>query len=196
MEYVSVDKPFYNSQNLTACSPLNHYDRRFAATRLKEWANLSIFSIALSHEQSRAKALVKETLNLSWPACGTSTLLDDASMRLLGLQSDQVFAVTHDHTAFAELEKLSPTAFTTDQSDSWVKLQLVGPKAISALERICPLDLHASVFKTGDVARTVMEHLSVIILCQGPNDYFLLSPTSSAQSFLHALEVSLQNVHD
>ena len=44
-------------------------------------------------------------------------------------------------------------------------------------------------------ARTVMEHLGVLILRTGEDDYLLLSASSSAKSFLHAVEVSLTNVN-
>jgi sarcosine oxidase subunit gamma len=73
-------------------------------------------------------------------------------------------------------------------------LRVSGPKSRIALERICPLDLHPSTFPQGRVARTLMEHLGVIILHEGPDTYLLLSARSSAGSFLHAVETSVRNV--
>jgi sarcosine oxidase subunit gamma len=42
--------------------------------------------------------------------------------------------------------------------------------------------------------RTVMEHLGVLILRTGDDAFMLLSASSSAKSFLHALETSVANV--
>ena len=65
-----------------------------------------------------------------------------------------------------------------------------------ALERICPLDLDDQAFPEGRVARTAMEHLSVIILRDGPDSFLLMSPRSSARSFRHAVELSVENVSE
>jgi sarcosine oxidase subunit gamma len=39
-----------------------------------------------------------------------------------------------------------------------------------------------------------MEHLGVLILRSGDDEYLLLSASSSARSFLHAVETSLRNI--
>ena len=54
--------------------------------------------------------------------------------------------------------------------------------------------LYPDAFVEGAAARTVMEHLGVLILRTGPDAYLLLSASSSAGSFLHAVETSLVNV--
>ena len=41
-----------------------------------------------------------------------------------------------------------------------------------------------------------MEHLSVIILRDGADSFLLMSPRSSARSFLHAVELSVVNVSE
>ena len=61
-----------------------------------------------------------------------------------------------------------------------------------ALERICPLDLHPDAFGVDHAARTVMEHLGVLIIRTGEEAYLLLSASSSAGSFQHALHLSME----
>lgn len=196
---------------LNAQTALNGYDNRFGNTRLYELSNISLFSVALSHQRDAAIASIKSVLGAAWPDTGDSTLNastsndstshKDQTCRLLGLQADQCFALvsrpdaTNDHTAdhVADMPEIDHV-YITDQSDSWVALALQGDDAVSALERICPLDLHPTHFVPNRVARTVMEHLAVIILCESENHYVLLSPRSSANSFLHAVEQSLRNV--
>ena len=90
--------------------------------------------------------------------------------------------------------RLNGAAYTTDQTDVWVALGLSGAARGAALERICPIDLHPDAFAVDDAARTVMEHLGVLILRTDADEYLLLSASSSARSFLHAVETSLRNI--
>ena len=83
----------------------------------------------------------------------------------------------------------------TIQTDAWVILRISGPLALKALERICPINLEPDVFLENDIARTIMEHLGSIVICEKVGSYLVMSASSSAKSFLHALETSLQNVN-
>ena len=94
----------------------------------------------------------------------------------------------------AVAERLGDAAYLTDQTDTWCALEIEGPVCRTALERICPLDLHPRGFAVDDVARTVMEHLGVIIARTREHGFLLLSASSSAGSFLHAVETSARNV--
>ena len=85
-------------------------------------------------------------------------------------------------------------AITPTKAMQWVMLEISGPKSREALARLCTLDLHADTFAEGEVARTMMEHLGVIILRNAPDSFILLSARSSAKSFLHAVETSIDNI--
>ena len=183
---------------LQAQTPLREYYNRFGNTSLSELSLTAIYSIGLALNANPALASIKTTLGVDWPEPGRSVSSADNVYRLLGLQSDQAFVLmsaspTQDGQA-AKLPQLDSAAYVTDQSDSWAGLVIEGENAISALERICPIDLHPTVFGAGHVTRTMMEHLAVIILCEAHNRYLLLSPASSASSFVHTLETSLRNV--
>lgn len=89
-------------------------------------------------------------------------------------------------------EKLGGAGYTTDQTDVWVILDISGPDTLPALERLCPLD--SATLPVGGAGRTVMEHMGAIILRLGPDRFWLLSASSSAHSFLHAVETSYRNV--
>jgi len=90
--------------------------------------------------------------------------------------------------------RLQDAAYVTDQSDSWVMLQINGENALRAMERISPIHLSPSAFPPGSIARTSMEHLSAIVMAEDDSTLTLLSPISSAESFWHAVEQSLTNV--
>ena len=89
---------------------------------------------------------------------------------------------------------LSKNSYLTLQTDAWVCIRISGPSALKALERICPINLDPEIFLKDYIARTITEHLGSIVICENPNSYLLMSASSSAKSFLHALEVSLKNV--
>ncbi len=189
---------------LQAQTPLAAYDQQFGQTRLSEHSGVSIHSIALALSPDNALASITSTLGAAWPDVGHSTSNTNHTHRLLGLQKDQVFVLSNlndadsgeqlSKDASTPLPALHDDAYVTDQSDSWAGLVIEGPSALSALERICPIDLHPDVFRVGQVTRTSMEHLAVIIFRESDERYLLLSPSSSAHSFLHAVETSLQNI--
>jgi len=183
---------------LQAQSPLRGYNRRFGNTSLQEISDTAIYSVSLSLVAEPALKSIRNSLGVDWPGTGNSTISPDGRFRLLGLQADQIFVLINEPAAqngqAAKLPHLDKAACITDQSDSWAGLYIDGESAVLALERICPIDLHPSVFRVGLVTRTSMEHLAVIILHEAENRYLLMSPTSSAASFLHALETSLHNV--
>ena len=183
---------------LEAQTPLRGFSEKFGNTNLSENLDTSIFSIGLALDTSKALESISSVLGATWPNTGSSTLNENGTVRLLGLQADQIFvlmqaAPSADGQA-APLPALDESAYVTDQSDSWASLRIDGPNARRALERICPIDLHPSMFSVGAVTRTSMEHLAVIILREDEDSYVLLSPASSALSFLHAIETSLHNI--
>ena len=65
---------------------------------------------------------------------------------------------------------------------------------MTALERICPLDLDPLGFEGDGAARTTMEHMGAFVMRDGEGGFFLMSARSSAKSFLHAVETSIKNV--
>jgi len=134
------------------------------------------------------------------PETGASTPGDRHAARVLGIQPDQVFILFEppdpDRPADTVKAALGAAAYVTDQSDSWAMLRIAGAGVRAALERICPLDLEDEAFPVGRVARTAMEHLAAIVLRDGADSFLLMSPRSSARSFLHAVELSAENVSE
>ena len=80
------------------------------------------------------------------------------------------------------------------ETDAWVVLQISGPDVRAVLERLCPLDLHDATCPIDSAQRTVMEHMGAIIIRTAPDRFLLLSASSSAKSFLHAVETSLKYI--
>jgi len=183
---------------LTPRAPLGGYARPFDGTTLSEVTGLALVSVATPlGGDARLHEALSNAYGASYPAPGTSSLSADGTVRFLGLQRDQVFTLfPHDGDDAAEsvAARLGDAAYFTDQSDGWAMLRLSGEQSHAALERICMLDLAPDRFVVGAVARTLMEHLGVILLREDTDTFLLMSARSSARSFLHAVETSAVNV--
>lgn len=181
-----------------AQSPLDGFSRQFDGVTIAEITNRAIVSLATPNggESALSKAIAA-SYGAKIPAVGQSTISKAAKTRFLGMQRGQLFLL-FDYPGRDALKetakKLGDTAYLTDQSDAWVMVRLCGVKCRAALERICLIDLHPAAFPEGGVARTSMEHMAAIILREGRDTFLLMSPRSSAKSFLHALETSVRNI--
>lgn len=182
---------------LTMKSPLGDLHREFNGVTLTELTGFGLVSIAtpLGGEGSLAKA-VESAFGVSLPSICSSSYCERRKARFLGLQRDQMFLLFEHGGSDAVKtvkENLGEAGYYTDQSDSWAILRTSGPAIRAALQRICMLDLNPETFEVGDVSSTTMEHLNVIILRDSPDSFLLMSPRSSADSFLHAIETSIFN---
>lgn len=193
-----MENAFVSKYLLKAQSPLNGTNRTFEGVIINEITNRDIVSIATpSGGKDALSGAVRTTYQATLPTVGqwTGSSVDNA--QFLGMTADQYFVV-FDHSGSEPqvvIERnLGHTGYFTDQSDSWVIIKIGGPKCRSALERICSIDLHPTVFPEGSVSRTLMEHLGTIILSERNNDFLLLSARSSAKSFLQTIQESVENI--
>lgn len=182
---------------LHAETPLAGLDKTIADTRVREVTGKAMVSIAppLKGEKALAAAL-KKAYGLTIPAVGHSTL-GRRSHRLLAMQRDQFFLLfdhAGDGAVTAVAKTLGNVAYLSDQSDSWVMLEMSGPKARAALERMSMVDMSPQAFVEGQVARTAIEHMGAIIVRLPGETFMLMAMRSYAGSFLHAVETSLTNV--
>jgi sarcosine oxidase subunit gamma len=182
------------AETLKARTPLDGLRRRFDGIEIAEPPQMGLVSLAPPQGGEAAlEAALGEAYGLDLPEVGRSH--EVGGVRLLGVQRDQFWLIWPHETpdALAEARaRLGEAAYMTDQSDAWAMLRLFGSRAPLALERICMLDLEA--LPDGAVARTLMEHLGIILLREGREAFLLLSARSSARSFLHAVETSARNV--
>ena len=178
---------------LTAKSPLGGLDTTNGRCRLREVTDISIVSAAMpAGSEKKTMTALKKAYGLAAPDGRMSTVSDKG--RALMATPDQLLIVLNEagglHAKNVR-EALGGTVYTTDQTDNLVALEVSGAGAIDALERICPIDLHDSTFPVGSYARTVMEHLGATIIRTGDDSYLLMSASSSAKSFAHAVQQSM-----
>jgi sarcosine oxidase subunit gamma len=192
-EYGNVDKI-----TLTATSFLDGMDIQVGSARLREVTDMALASVAIpmNGAPSVSEAL-KSAFGLEMPGNRTSTQFGSARALLTG--PDQIFLLLADRPDLAtdDVEgAFEQSAYVTEQSSNWVICAVSGPDIRAALERLCPIDLHPNAFPVGAYARTVMEHMGAMIIRTDADSYLLLSTSSSARSFAHAVELSLRYTQD
>ncbi|MCG6901240.1 MAG: sarcosine oxidase subunit gamma [Rhodobacter sp.] len=179
--------------NLSPAPILGGYDKSLPDVRLIERSGLALVSLAIPlGGEAAATQAIRAAFGLDLPAPGMSAA--GKAHRLIRTGPDQALLMFDNNTANAQpavRAALNGACYTTMQTDAWVVLAVSGPGTRRALERICPLDLHDSAFAVDAAGRTVMEHMSALILREGDDSFLLLSASSSARSFLHAVETSI-----
>lgn len=177
---------------LTAAPILGGIDRQFGDNRIQERDDLALVSLAIPQGGEGALADALEgAWGLPLPQANVSASHGDA--RAVRTGPDQILLLfPHDGPDANRLvqERVGESAYTTDQTDVWVVLDISGPGSLAALERLCPLDVAG--FVDGGFGRTVMEHMGAMIIRLESERFLLLSASSSAHSFLHAVETSFE----
>jgi len=177
---------------------LNEYEQQFNGAELRELTDIGKISIAIPIQgQQQVEKALAALFGVTMPAVGKSLLSDDQTARIIRLGNDQLLVMLFDKQRDPKsflTAKLGDTGYLTEQTDSWVALEICGARSRQALQRICMTDLHPDVFLINDIARTLMEHLGVLLIRNGEDSYVLMSASSSAKSFLHAIVTSIRNV--
>ena len=183
---------------LDAVSPLGGFAVTHNDVTITEVTGGCVVSIAVPNGGLAAlKTTLSKKLKLDLPEPGRLKLSKSGNAMLVWTSPDQylyLFDETGKDPAKTVGSALAGKVYVTDQSDAWACLEIKGNRKIEALERICPIDLHPDTFAVGMAARTMMEHLGVLILRDQPDRFLVLSARSSAQSMLHAVETSAKNI--
>ena len=183
---------------LTARSALGGFDKTTGGVRIAEVPDLAIVSLTVPQDDEAAEeeALTK-AYGVAVPVVGRYVTSTDGKVRVMGTAPDQLF-VLFEHAApdaRAVVHAATGAAFySTDQTDVWCCLEISGTSVREVLARICPLDLHPGVFGADSAERTSMEHMGAMIIRVGDDAFWLMSARSSAKSFLHAVETSIDYV--
>ena len=175
--------------------PLDGYTGESDGLRLAERSGMAVVSVAVpAHARDEFAVNLRDAWGIDAPPVGRS-VVSESGPRLIGLQAAQWFVLMEDAGDRAEklvAEALGTDVHLTDQSDGWAALEVTGSRCRDVLSRLCMLDLHPDAFPVHAATRTVMEHLAVIVLRNDDERFLLLSPRSSALSFLETVEAAYQ----
>lgn len=179
---------------LTPTLPLSSFSKEWPGVSLKEYYKGELVSLAcVLGKEKKFAANFKTAFGKTSPRPnemveikGGFAMWSGQSQYLL-LLSDENVQADKDVTA-----KLNGTAYATLQSDGWASLNIKGRRTFDVLERFIPLDIRRAPINFA--ARTSAHHIAVIILKLSETEIQILTPRSSAQSFLDALVHTAENV--
>jgi sarcosine oxidase subunit gamma len=151
--------------NANALSPMVEID--FSALgvesdvlAIKELPFLGHINVRGSSENSKFMAAVKKVIGAALPI-DANTFIESNGDTILWLGPNEWLIVTAQEKTLELIEKLEKALGDTfsainDVSGGNTILELSGEKARALLSKGCPLDLHESVFTTGQCAQTVI----------------------------------------
>ena len=179
---------------LTPTLPLDKYSRKWSGFKIQELYKGELVSVAHSADNQKAfDANFKTAFGKSPPkpnelseVKGGFALWSGQAQYLLLLNGD------NPNADLDTADKLGGLAYTTLQSDGWASLDIEGDRAYDVLERFIPLDLRGTSKQFA--TRTSAHHIAVIILKFSDTEIQLLTPRSSAGSFLEGLVRTVENV--
>lgn len=158
--------------NLNATSPMVEIDfAEFGANddilAIKEQAFLGHVNIRGSSDNADFMAALKQVLGVDLPIQVNTFLVADGNT-ILWLGPNEWLVVTAEGMATELIKKLESALADTfsavnDISGANTVLEISGIKAQALLLKGCPLDLHHSVFSTGQCAQTVMAKTSMTL---------------------------------
>ena len=180
--------------NLTQTTPLNNFRKPYNGLTIKEISGFEIVSIAFANSADKTPSKMEAFLGAALPE--PSTWVSGKKGRIIWTSPDQYFLITETENDRLDEEltvKFEGQAYFTLQTDGWACLQVSGDAAYEALERFVSLDIRKAPI--GFSGRSTAHHMSVMILKTAEHSFILLTPRSSSDSFLHALEDVVENIN-
>lgn len=125
-------------------------------------------------------AAVQAAHDLPFPAPGM--FHDAGAARIAWSGLDQAFLIGAEPAP-----ALAAHAALIDQSDAWAHLALDGAESRDVLARLVPIDLSPAACPKGSARRTLLGHMSCLILHPGGQAFEILVFRSMARSAVHEL---------
>ena len=162
--------------------------------RITERFDVALASVAVRRGQDKAFATAAQKVGVPLPmasshAAGAVFCAFWVTPEMWFVEA--AFASHEDITAHLK-PAFGETASITEQTDAWVRFDVVGIGLVALFERLTNLDL--AILPDGFASRTVIEHLGVYVIKRSDTEAVLYGPRSSAQGLLHALEVTAKSV--
>lgn len=136
-------------------------------------------------KQSAVSDALKTQIGAAFPAPNRTT--GKATSRVVWAGRGQAFVLG---------PKLAPIdgAAMTDQTDAWACVTLEGSQSRDVLARLVPIDLRDEEFKRGHAARTLLNHMNIVIMRTGADRYIVMAFRSMAHTLVHELETAMEGV--
>lgn len=126
---------------------------------------------------------LRDAIGLGWPPAGRSEAKGGIRVIWSGRQAVFVLGAAVDIDG----------ALCVDQSDGWAALELTG-EVREVLARLCPLDLRDGSFPAGSAARSLLNHVPVLLTRTSEKTWLLLAPRSMAGTVLEEIVGAAEGV--
>ena len=128
-------------------------------------------------------AALEQAVGCDLPAVGAFT--ENGATRVVWTGLDQYFVMGAEAVSI-------PGAALTDQSDAWAAVRVSGAGSRDVLARLVPIDLRPGVFGVGHAARTMLGHMSCLLMRVETDAYMVLVFRSMAASAAHDLDRAMR----
>lgn len=154
--------------------------------RVRDAAPEAITSVApLAGRTGAVSAALEQQIGLPFPAPNRAPAANGAVVAWSGLDQAMVLGPPLDPIDGAAL---------TDQTDAWATCEIDGAAARDVLSRLVPIDLRPHAFEVGHAARTMLGHMSCLLIRQEADRYTILVFRSMAASAAHDLDRAMRMV--
>ncbi len=179
---------------LTPTLPLDGFEKEWSDLTIKEYYIGELVSLAcVLGKESAFNTKFKSAFKKDPPKPNEMIEIDGGYAIWSGQGQYMLLLLGENIHADSYLqEKFKDTAYATLQSDGWASLAVTGHSTFNVLERFIPLDIRGA--PNNFAARTSAHHLAVIVLKFSDAEFQLLTPRSSAHSFLDGLVNTTKNV--
>jgi heterotetrameric sarcosine oxidase gamma subunit len=168
---------------LIAKPPLGHAPLTIGNATLAPWPLPRMTSVAPFQGQDKAITKALKAMGLAFPAPNHTVTGPQATLIWTG--RNQAFLLGADPAP------LALSAALTDQTDGWAAFTLQGPQVADILARLIPLDLRLPAFPVGQIVRTPLNHMNLILWRTAPYSFTLMVFRSMAHTAWHDLEAAM-----
>ena len=136
----------------------------------------------LNGQQKAVSDALKAAYGTAFPSPNRTTAKGEARLIWSGRGQGLMLGVVPDVKGAA----------ITDQSDAWCCVEIAGAGVEDVLARVTPIDTRA--MKRGHTARTLVQHVSVILTRTGADRFEVMAMRSMAKTLVHDLERAMSGV--
>ncbi len=184
---------------LSPTLPLESFSKHWPDLTVEEHYTGELISLAIARdEESAFKPAFKKTFGKAAPE--PSQIIAVKGGFAMWSSPDQYLILLEGENINADKDiakKMGACAYATLQSDGWASIDVKSDTSkndalYDVLERFIPLNLRQA--PEGFATRTSAHHIAVIVIKHSETEIQLLTPRSSARSFLEALIHTAENV--
>ena len=184
--------------SLRKVSVLENYNSEINGVKISEIKNKEIYALAIKEKnEKKATMSLQKHFGADMPLVGKGSLSEKYNAKIFRLSVDQLF-LFFENKNLTEVQNifknLYDSFFITEQTDAWCGLKVSGRNIEECLIRVSPIDISLKNFPVNAFAKTMMEHLGTIMIRSQKQEFEIFSASSSARSFLHAVETSARYI--